>query len=410
MRLHATFSITVLASIASAQTILPPFNTNYSYVDLGTINGVQPNFGGLTFKYNDPNTLLICSSANTSSGLLMAVPVTRDASNHVNGFGTPVQVSTAPNNDGGLAYGGNNVLFFTQYPINGLGQIKPTSSAPDKLITLTPFGVNSSVGACSFVPSGYPAAGRFKVASYSSGGWYDVVLAPDTLGTYDVVSATAGINVGGGPEGILYPPANSPGLTNYGHVLVNEYGSGNVTLWNIDANGDPLTGTRQVFMSGIAGCEGAALDPLTNDFLFSTYGGNNRVIQVRGFGACGTFTLYGQGGPGTNGRIPTIAGTGCPRIAGSIGVQIGNGLPNTFGALALGFNQLNLPFLNFHIYQDLAATLPHALNGSGQYSYAIQIPSGVQWGNLNVYWQAGYLDSGAPQGFSATQGMQMFIR
>ena len=40
----------------------------------------------------------------------------------------------------------------------------------------------------------------------------------------------------------------------------------------------------------------------------------------------------------------------------------------------------------------------------------LQIPPTAIWGNLNIYWQAGYLDAGAPFGFSATQGMQMFIR
>lgn len=38
-------------------------------------------------------------------------------------------------------------------------------------------------------------------------------------------------------------------------------------------------------MTGLSGAEGAAIDPLTGDFLFSTFGGGDRVIVVRGFAA-----------------------------------------------------------------------------------------------------------------------------
>jgi len=47
-----------------------------------------------------------------------------------------------------------------------------------------------------------------------------------------------------------------------------------------------MPGSRRTFIAGLDGAEGAALDPLTGDFLFSTCGcgsGANRVIAVRGF-------------------------------------------------------------------------------------------------------------------------------
>src|SRR5258706_10663119 len=105
MRLYSLLALATVAAAAPAQTILPPFNTNYSYVDLGTIANVPANLGGLTFQYNNPNVLLVCGASSGPAGVLFAVPVTRDANNHINGFGTAVQVATAPNNDGGLAYG-----------------------------------------------------------------------------------------------------------------------------------------------------------------------------------------------------------------------------------------------------------------------------------------------------------------
>jgi hypothetical protein len=41
--------------------------------------------------------------------------------------------------------------------------------------------------------------------------------------------------------------------------------------------------TPSIFISGLTGAEGAVIDPLTGDFLFSTFGAANHVIVVRGF-------------------------------------------------------------------------------------------------------------------------------
>jgi hypothetical protein len=66
-------------------------------------------------------------------------------------------------------------------------------------------------------------------------------------------------------------------------VLVSEYGAGRVSAFEVGADGDPILATRRDFVTGLSGAEGAFVDPLTGDFLFSTYGGGNRVIVVRGF-------------------------------------------------------------------------------------------------------------------------------
>jgi hypothetical protein len=42
-------------------------------------------------------------------------------------------------------------------------------------------------------------------------------------------------------------------------------------------------GTRTDFITGLSGAEGAFIDPVTGDFLFSTFGGGNSVIRVSGF-------------------------------------------------------------------------------------------------------------------------------
>jgi len=148
----AAFMILVLAAnSAPAQVIAPAFAGNYSFIDLGSATGVPTNYGGLTLKAGDPNTLLIGGAANSSIGSIYQISVTRGAGNHITGFsGAATLFSTAPNIDGGLAYGPGGVLFYTTYSNNMLGQIKPGSSTPDRVIDLSALGVVSSTGSVNF--------------------------------------------------------------------------------------------------------------------------------------------------------------------------------------------------------------------------------------------------------------------
>ena len=41
--------------------------------------------------------------------------------------------------------------------------------------------------------------------------------------------------------------------------------------------------SRRDFLVGLDGAEGAVLDPVTGDFLFSTFGGGDRVVRISGF-------------------------------------------------------------------------------------------------------------------------------
>ena len=66
---------------------------------------------------------------------------------------------------------------------------------------------------------------------------------------------------------------------------MSEYGAGNVAAYEVDANGDPVVASRRTFIGGLSGAEGAFLDPVTGEFLFSTFGGEGRVVVVRGFRA-----------------------------------------------------------------------------------------------------------------------------
>lgn len=276
------------AGAAVAQTIAPPFDLDYTVDLLGPVPGVPTNYGGLTFLRDDPDTILIGGAANQSSGLLFAIQVARDEARHITGFeGTASVFATAAYNDGGVTYGPSGVLFMARWPVNELGQIKPGSPTTDKIIPMGPFGVPSSLSALAFVPAGFGGAGKLKLVTYASGNWFDSQVTSDGNGTFDLVNVTSRLQIEGGPEGFVYVPSSSPQFADFSSMLVAEYSSGKIAAYKVDTDGDPRPETRVDFLTGLSGAEGAVVDPLTGDFLFSTFGGFNQMIAVRGFGTPG---------------------------------------------------------------------------------------------------------------------------
>jgi len=257
----------------------PDFGS-YTCDDLSTPEGVPGPLGGIAFLNN--NTILIGGAANQGGASIFSVGVVRGAGNHITGFSGPASLfAQAPFIDGGLAFGPDGVLFATGFPNNTLMQFKPGSAAPDKVIDLTALGVTSSVGTLQFVPDGFGGAGSLKIASFSGNTWYDVDLTADGLGTFDV-TPTLVTSVTGGPEGIVYISDANDGF-DVDSILLAEWSVGRVGAYEIDANGDPILASRRDFMTSLSGAEGAIIDPLTGDFLFSTFGGGDRILVISGF-------------------------------------------------------------------------------------------------------------------------------
>jgi hypothetical protein len=278
------------AGASQAQTVDPYYSSSYSASSLGSVQNLPTPYGGLTFL--DASTILIGGTANQPSGRIYSVPVTRGADNHITSlgsaslFGGPT-ASIGENNDGGVAFGPGGVLFLTQYSNNQIGEVKPGSINEDKIVAGPP---SPSVGALNFVPAGFGGAGGMKVVSYNTGAWFDAALTPDGSGTYDVSytqididAATPGIQtLTGGPEGFVYIPAGNAQFP-VNSLLLAAYQAGKIYSYEVDALGNPLLGTQQTFITGLAGAEGSAIDPVTGDFLFSTFGGNNQIVLVTGF-------------------------------------------------------------------------------------------------------------------------------
>jgi N-acetylneuraminic acid mutarotase len=268
-------------------TVAPPFDANYSLFNLGPVPNVPTYYGGITFKYDDPNTLLIGGAADSPVGHIYQVAVARDENGHVTGFvGNAtlypgVGSTIGQYNDAGLVFGPDNVLFVTRWPASQLEQSKVGSLAPDKVIELAPLGVTGTGGSIGFVPPGFPGAGSMKLISWSGGGWYHCEFTPDGNGTFNITSATLRANISS-PEGIAFVPPSSP-VFPANSVLIVQYGYGKVVTAPLDANGDPIVASSQDFIRGLTGPDGACTDPVTGDFLFSPWGGNAQLLRVSGF-------------------------------------------------------------------------------------------------------------------------------
>lgn len=276
-------ALMTIASTAPAQTMDPYYAGSYTYTDIGEVPGLPSQYGGLTFMRDNPDMLIIGGAANTASGRLYRIGVQRDSGNHVTGFaGAVTDWADGAFNDGGVVYGPGGVLFLARWPSNEIGQMLPGSTATDKIVALGSLGVVASPGGLMFVPADHAAAGAFKLVSWSGGQFYTLSLAPDGAGTYDITAAVLETTLAGGPEGFIYVPIGSNLFPNPS-MLVSEYSAGQVGAYETDTQGNPIVGTRRTFLSGLTGAEGAVIDPMTGDYLFSTFGGGNHVVVIKGF-------------------------------------------------------------------------------------------------------------------------------
>ncbi len=291
----ACFSAALITihSPAIAQTVDPYYASNYNVRNVGEVPDLPGRYGGLTLKVDDSNTLLIGGDADSAIAKIYRVTLVRGTNGHITGLsgsatyfadahGLP---DTGGGIDGGLIYGPGNVLFYSSFPDGSIGQIKFVQTTVAKQTDLATLGVSGSPGSLVIVPAGLPGAGRLKILSYDSSRWYDTTLSPDGSGTYNIAPVSGFVTFTGNlaPEGAFYVAAGSPKFTNHS-VLVADYGNDKIVSFQVDANGDPILNTQRNFITGVSSVEGAAADPLTGDFLFSSFNGKT-VFVVGGFGA-----------------------------------------------------------------------------------------------------------------------------
>jgi hypothetical protein len=174
------------------------------------------------------------------------------------------------------------VLFLARWPVNQIGLQLPDSTITDKVIDLEPFGVVPSPGGLAFVPPGFAGEGQLKIVSWEGGEWYTVNIEPDGFGLFDVTSAVLDVTIVGGPEGFVHiGPENEE--FDVESLLVSEWSDNKIAAYEADDQGNPIPETRVDFVIGLNGAEGAYIDPLSGDFLFTTWGGSDVLIAIRGF-------------------------------------------------------------------------------------------------------------------------------
>lgn len=127
----------------------------------------------------------------------------------------------------------------------------------------------------------------------------------------------------------------------------------------------------------------------------------------------GVFANYGPALAGSGGLAPRIAGSGNPTPGGPITIAVTQGLGAAPGVLLIGTSPIVFPFFGGTILALPTGSVPHTLGGSagvagaGAKSFPFVIP--IDTLGARLYFQGIYLDAGAVQGLSMTDGLEMVI-
>lgn len=360
--LTAASAVAVMATtsaVMASVTINAPYNTVYSISTLGQPPSVPGNLGGLVFK--DNNTLLIGGDANRAPGAIYRLTVTRDSGGHITGFAGPATLyATAPYIDGGLWWMPNGTLCYATYdggsnaaPGNCIGQILPGGTSAASVTPMGPKGIVGTLGTGTIIPAGFPGAGRMILGDYYWGDFYTASYTPNQGGTYTIGNATLECSAPpyDGPEGIVYVDTNNP-LFSAPSILVSDYYNYTINRYRIDSHGMPIPGTREVVVSGLGGAEGATVDPVTGEFLFSTYGSTNEVYVIRGFTTAGSNGNVGGGGGGGTPPTPKLKLVASPTVkvndTFTVNVDIADLARSAVGAQArVNFDPTKVDFVSF---------------------------------------------------------------
>jgi hypothetical protein len=271
------------------------YSTGLSILDLGLADGVVLPYGGLCFKPGDPDTLLLAQQADSSACDIVSLSTLRDGLGHVVGFGAPAFFANAfglagGGLDGGLVVGPQDVLFYATFPDNTLGQIKPGSSEPDRLIDLSELGVEGTTGGVVVVPPQFEASGNLRLVGFAPGRWHRAHATPDGAGTFDVSVQSSTIELGGGPTSMLYVPATEQAFIDaygysspHGYLLISKWSAGRIDSYFADEHGDPIISSELPFLENIDGAIGMTFDPISGDLVISTFQLSDRLVRVSGF-------------------------------------------------------------------------------------------------------------------------------
>ena len=284
----------VLPNPAGDDAILAPkyVGTYFAY-DLGPVPApggqVLPRLGGLVVAPGDPDTMLVIGPSEVPEAKLHRIGVERGACGHILGFvGEAEEILTAPYLDL-MVNGPKGVVFLSHYPTKQLSQYHPFELTLAATHDLAPLGQNQSPGGLNFVPPGYPDAGMLRVMGFPTdhngpGTWSRADINWNGA-TYDIAPLVKTVDVPYGPGGFAYIPEGSP-LFPEQRIMVTEWLSNprSVSSYVVDAEGDPIIDTRELFFESFVKPWGSYFEPETGDYIFLQWEAQpDHVFIVQGF-------------------------------------------------------------------------------------------------------------------------------
>jgi hypothetical protein len=228
------------------------------------------------------------------------------------------------------------------------------------------------------------------VGGFVSLGGYNLI-GNDSGGTTGLVDGVNGDQVGSPSSPIdplLAPLADNGGPTQT-HALLPGSPA-------IDA-GDPTSTTPD--QRGVSRPQGAGVD-----------------VGAFELGPSPAFGSMGPGLAGTGGLTPALVGVGTPTPGNAISLDTSNGIGGALGLLAVGIElQPPAPLLGGSLYVVPQWTFGVSLGGTigaaaaGASSFPLTIPDDMSLVGVTLAAQAAYVDPGAVQGVSLTNGLRITL-
>lgn len=266
----------------------PDFAASYTFSELGPVPGVPGPLGGCVILQNDRDHLLIAGASERSNGALYRIKLRRNACGHIIGYdGSATKLADTPYIDANILELAGGSLLYTGWQVWQLSQLRLGANAPLWTVDLTMHGqVGSSAGGIGRVPPWLAAAGEFRIVGWPDGRWHELGLSVDA-GVYGVtqVTDTGAMQLSGGPGGFAYVPLGSAQFTKPS-IIISEWSASEVSVIEVDQQGNPVAGTRRRMFSRFPRPWGAYFEPETGDFLFLTWarpGLPDSVFIVQGF-------------------------------------------------------------------------------------------------------------------------------
>ncbi|HKE02004.1 MAG TPA: hypothetical protein VKE69_13395 [Planctomycetota bacterium] len=122
-------------------------------------------------------------------------------------------------------------------------------------------------------------------------------------------------------------------------------------------------------------------------------------------------TNYGAGTVGSNG-VPTIGSFGLWSVgSASFAIEGTNGPSSSAAFIAVSPAPMNLPIVGITLLVDaaLAFGFVSPTDGAGAWSLPLPIPDSPVFADIHLYAQSLFLDGAAPQGLSATDGLDILV-